>query len=65
MTVLLVPFTVGLTLQKHVQEAEDRFVAMVGGSRVRVVEKGEKSCQTYLAEMTCGWQRECARTQGV
>ena len=39
-TTLLVPYTVDSTLQRTVQSAEDTFVSLVGGEKVRVVEKG-------------------------
>ena len=37
---LLVPYTVGACLKDSIQAAEDKFVSLVGGGRVRVVEKG-------------------------
>ena len=37
---LLVPFTVGGALQKLVQCAEDSYVDLIGGERIRVIEKG-------------------------
>ena len=37
---LLVPFTMDSVLQKSVQAAEDSYLEVVGGDRVRVVEKG-------------------------
>ena len=40
MATLLVPYTMGSRLKEEMQQAEDRFVALVGGSRVRMVEQG-------------------------
>ena len=37
---LLVPYTLGSSLQKKVQKAEDEFCRITGGDRVRVIEKG-------------------------
>ena len=59
--VLLVPFTGGSQLQKCVQQAEDKFVEVVGGARVRVLEKGGNK----LAGLLCRYdpwaaKRTCA-----
>ena len=37
---LLVPFSIGSVLQRAVQEAEDAYTQLVGGPKVRVLEKG-------------------------
>ena len=37
---LLVPYSVGSTLMKRMQEAEDRLATVLGGGRVRMIEKG-------------------------
>ena len=39
-TTLLVPYTVGSQLKDKVQKSEDEFVALLGGGRVRIIEKG-------------------------
>ena len=45
---LLVPYSVGSDLQKRIQRAEDRFCELVGGQRVRVLEKGGDSLNNLL-----------------
>ena len=37
---MLVPFSVGSVLMREVQAAEDCFRSLIGGPRVRVIEKG-------------------------
>ena len=46
---LLVPFTIGSRLKDKVQEADRKFVELLGGGHVRVVEKGG----TLLAHILC------------
>ena len=60
-TTLLVPYTMGSELKDRVQRAEDEFRAMVGGDRVRVVERGgdvlaHLVCRNdpWAARRTCG-----------
>ena len=40
LSTLLVPFTIGSKLKNRIQEAEDEFAKLVGGGKVRVVERG-------------------------
>ena len=40
MLTLLVPYTMGSRLRDKMQQVEDQYVALMGGSRVRMVEKG-------------------------
>ena len=47
-TTLLVPYTVGSKLKKTIQEAEDKYSDLIGGKRVRVIEKGGDSLINLL-----------------
>ena len=44
---LLIPYTIGSKLKEKIQDADDKFVSLLGGGWVRVVERGG----TVLAHM--------------
>ena len=54
LTTLLVDYTVGSNLKTRIQDVEDEFTRLVGGGRVRVVEKGGMFCPTFSDRMTLG-----------
>ena len=45
---MLVPYTVGSKLKKTMQDVEDKYSALIGGKRVRVIEKGGDSLINLL-----------------
>ena len=61
---LLVPFTVGGTLQRMVQSAEDSYVDLIGGDRVRVIEKGGDTLLNLLGRNDPWSARRSCTDQG-
>ena len=64
-TTLLVPYTIGSALKDRMQGAEDNIAAILGGGKVRIVEKGGTSCLTSSVGTIRGQARGYATTPAV